>query len=283
MKILSNIKIFPGILICLMISGGISSGKITDNSAPSSVNWQKGFIAAKGFASIEFRKGIPVDAVTGETISLNKARKASYYAAVEISKTSITEAVKNLRIDSRNNMLDIMTNNPETQRIISEAINKSVIYMNHPSGFDSSACEARLNFKNIIESLPYDFPSNDLPVRAEIPVSTAYTGLIVDCRGVAVKPMLFPSIYSDEGLEIYGKNYINSNYAVKGGMVSYCYDDKQALSDSRAGQKPYYANAVKTINSCPVLSEKDTRRLLSSKITRNNLKQCRVILIIDTE
>lgn len=283
MKIFLKMKNFCEILICLIITISTSSGENIKSENYFAINWQKGFVTARGFASVEFENGTPVDTTTGEIISLNKARKASYDAAREMSRINIAEAVKHLRIDPQNNMFDIMAKNNNTQRFISDALIKHIIYKNYPAGFDSSACEARLNFRKIIETLPYDFPSNDFPVRAEIPISTTYTSLIVDCRGFPVKPMLFPSIYSDEGLEIYGRIFIQSNYAVKGGMVSYCYDEKQAMLNPRTGENPYFANAVKSINSCPVLSEKDVRRILSSKITRKNLKQCKVVLIIDTE
>lgn len=279
----SKIKYACGILIWIATVFSISSGETYNNNGYIRVNWQKGFVSARGIARVEFENGIPVDILTGEAVSLNRARQVSYDTAREISRINIAEAIKFLRVDPQNILLDIMKNDDNTRKKISDRINNGIIYKEYPADFDSSICEAKIPFGKLIESLPYDFPSNDFPVRAEIPISTAYSGLIVDCRGLPVKPMIFPSLYSSEGLEIYGRNFIQSNYAVKGGMVSYCYNEDQAFLDIRAGEKPYFANAIKSISSSPVLSEKDVRRILSSKKTRKNLKECRVILIIDNE
>jgi hypothetical protein len=248
----------------------------------SQINWQKGYILSRGTSRITFNEtGAPVDALTGRATSLNKAREAAYVSAKEAAIANMAEAIKSLRVDPQNRFTDILKNNTTTQKIISDKINNSMTCKEYPTGFDSSICEAKLNFGSIIASLPYDFPSNDLPVRAEIPIATSYTSIIIDARGLDIKPMLFPAVYSDNGLEIYSRNFIDSTYAVRGGMVSYCYDENQAQIDSRAGEHPYFSVAMKSLNNCPVLLEKDVRRLLSSQTTIINLKKCKVIFIID--
>lgn len=249
----------------------------------STIDWQKGYVISNGKAWITFSKdGSPVDAVTGGKIALNRAREAVYFAAKESAIANMAEKIKQLRVDPQNTLLDVMRNNTLTQKTISDILINSMTFKEYPKEFDSSVCEARLHFGTLISSIPYDFPSHDFPVKADIPISTPYTALIIDGRGLDIKPMLFPSIYSDAGLEIYGKNFINSSYAVKGGMGAYYYNE-DAQADPRAGEHPYFAVAVKSINNCPVLSEKDIRRILSSQKTINNLKKCRVIFIIDKE
>jgi hypothetical protein len=248
----------------------------------SQINWQKGYIVSRGSSRITFNDtGAPVDALTGRVTSLNKAREAAYMYAKEAAITNMAEAIKSLRVDPQNRFTDIMMNNTITQKIISDKINNSMTCKEYPTGFDSSVCEAKLNFGSIIASIPYDFPSNDFPVRAEIPIATPYSSIIIDSRGLDVKPMLFPAIYSDTGLEIYSRNFIDSSYVVRGGMVSYCYNENQAQIDSRAGEHPYFSVAMKSLNNCPVLLEKDVRRIFSSQTTIINLKKCKVIFIID--
>jgi hypothetical protein len=248
----------------------------------NSIDWQKGYIISKGTAQISYSdNGSPVDPLTGRQISLNRAREAITGTAKEIALANIADAISYIRVDAQNTLLDVMKSNANTQRKIADVINNRISYKEFPAGFDQSACVARLNFESIIDSLEYEFPSNDFPVRTDIPISTPYSSLIVDCRGLNIGPMLFPSIYSNAGLEIYGKNYIDVSFTHNGGMASYCYNEDQARTDIRAGGHPYFSAAVKSINNCPVLSEKDTRRLLGSQYTINNLKKCRVIFIVD--
>jgi hypothetical protein len=274
---LKNLIIFLIIIFCNTLIAQEANQR--DRSV---INWQKGYIISKGKSQITINDtGLPVDSATGRTTSLNKAREAAYFTAREMAMMSMADAIRSLRVDPHNTFSDIMKDNISTQKIISDKINNRIKSREYPAEFDSAVCELMLTFGNIISSIPYDFPSEDFPVRSENPISTSYTSLIIDSRGLDIKPMLFPVIYSENGLEIYSRNYIDSSSAIKGGMVSYCYDENHAQLDTRAGEYPYFSVAMKSLNNCPVLLEKDTRRILSSQATINNLKKCRVILIID--
>jgi hypothetical protein len=277
-----RIKVKNLIIVFLIAFFNTSIAQEVLQKDKSVINWQKGYIISKGKSRITYNEaGTPIDVLTGKTKSLNKAREAAYISAKEDAIINMADAVKSLRVDPQNKFIDIMKDNALTQKIISEKISNSMTCKEYPAGFDSAICEAKLTFGSIIASIPYNFPSNDFPVRAEIPIATPYSSLIIDSRGLDIKPMLFPAIYSDIGLEIYGKNFIDSSSAVKGGMVSYCYNEDQAQIDPRAGEHPYLSVAMKSLNNCPVLREKDVRRILSSQTTINNLKKCKVILIID--
>ncbi len=48
-----------------------------------------------------------------------------------------------------------------------------------------------------------------------------------------------------------------------------------------AGGRPYYTVAVKELKGCPVLADRDIRKIFSSGETVGQLKRCRVIFIID--
>lgn len=282
-----RLKIILKIIITAIVCTTAVSASVENDlfsGGPVYINWQKGYIISRGKGLIAFdNNGQPVDSVTNKVISLNRARKKSYDAAKETAIINMVEALKNLQIDPQNSYLDLIKSSEKVRKDISDKIYNNISYKESPLNFDSSMCEAKLSFGSLIESIPFEFPSDKFPVKAEIPISTPYSSLIVDCRDFTIKPMLLPSIYSDNGLEIYGKNFINSSYIAKRGMVSYCYSERQAKNNSRAGQFPYYAVAIKSIKNCPVISEKDVRRIFSSQKTINNLKKCKVILIINNE
>jgi hypothetical protein len=274
---LKNLIIFLVIVFCNTLIAQEANHK-----EKSVINWQKGYIISRGKSQITINDaGVPVDSITGRTTSLNKAREAAYIYAKEKAIMNMADIIRSLRVDPQNTFSDIMKDNISTQKIISDKINNYIKSKEYPAEFDSAICEVMLTFGSIITSLPYDFPANDFPERAEKPIATSYSSLIIDSRGLDIKPMLFPVIYSEAGLEIYSKNYIDSSSMTRGGMVSYCYDENQAQIDSRTGEHPYLSVAMKSLNNCPVLLEKDIRRILSSQTTINNLKKCRVILIID--
>jgi len=118
-------------------------------------------------------------------------------------------------------------------------------------------------------------------MRSDIEISTLYTSLIIDTRGLGVKPMLLPVIYNESGLEIYSKDYFLASEALKHNAVSYVYNEKDAVKHRKAGRKPYFTSALKENNGSPVISDEDVKRLFSHKKNLDYLKKCRVIFIID--
>ena len=48
-----------------------------------------------------------------------------------------------------------------------------------------------------------------------------YTGLIVDARGIGVKPSMVPVIVDESRQEVYGPAYVSREYAVQNGICQY--------------------------------------------------------------
>jgi hypothetical protein len=51
--------------------------------------------------------------------------------------------------------------------------------------------------------------------------------------------------YNEDGLEIYGRYFIDSRYAASGGIAGYVYDEDHAKTDRRSGPHPYFTSALK--------------------------------------
>jgi hypothetical protein len=245
------------------------------------INWNDGSINATGKSAIEIEEnGSPVDFYDRSSTSINKARIDSYESAREVAIENIMSAIKAIQVDPITSFSDLLKSEEFTQKklamILSGAKLKRI-----PFNFDSSLCEIKITIGDLITTIPYDFPEIDLPVIDDTPLRTQYSSLLVDCRGLGIVPMIFPSIYNEDGLEIYGRIYVNSRYAVKYGVTAYSYSEDDPKSLKRTGFYPFYTVALKNSNGCPVISNRDTKRILSHPKTRNNLKKCRVIFILD--
>ncbi len=250
----------------------------------SQVNWQKGFVSAKVRATIEVhREGYPVDSDTGFRVPINRARMDAYRLARQQATENLVLLIRRLRIDGDSTMNDIITSESYTQRGLSDSILHAVRVREYPGDFYSSRCEVNLRFADIIGSLPYDFPNQEFPQRDDAKISTYYTGLVIDGRGLDIVPMIFPSVYDENGLEIYGRIYVQSAAACRRGIASYCTSEQEAMRHEKAGTHPYYTVALRSLKGCPVLSDRDARRLLASKKTTNRLKNCNVIIIVNRE
>jgi hypothetical protein len=248
------------------------------------IDWEKGEVIVSAIASLSLNEsGLPVDTDTGNIISINKGRANAYETAKCIAIGKIVSVLKNIQVDERNRLIDIVKINQDSRRKLSGMVHKRFRYNNFPAGFGKSGCKATVKFRDIIDILPYKYPNLNLPVSDNIPISTYYSSLIVDVRGLGINPMVFPSIYNETGLEIYGRYFIDISYALKNGIVKYVYNENQAKNDKKAGSHPYFVAAIKNLNGNPVIPYGDIKRIYSHKNSLEKLKECKVIFIIDRE
>ncbi len=259
-------------------SGQAASAPVTE------INWDRGFITSRATASIEVRKsGQPADSYTGLSSTLNRARMDAYQRARDAATERLVLTLKRMRIDSENLIGDIIGREKYTQQKISDALMHALKVKEAPADFYSSGCEVKMRFADIIGSLPYNFPEQDFPTRDDSVLPTDYTGLIIDGRGLDIEKMLYPSIFDEDGLEIYGRIFVESRYACRHGIASYCFNEQEAMKNPKAGRRPYYTTAIRTLNGNPVVSDRDARRILGARNTRNSLKKCNVIIILSRE
>ena len=87
-----------------------------------------------------------------------------------------------------------------------------------------------------------------------------YTGVIIDCTGLGLRPVMSPVIKTDSGRPIYGYKNLDSDKIIQNGMASYARSEADA---ARAGTNPLRLRAVSVDgNANPVLSANDANRLL---------------------
>ncbi|MBD3393136.1 MAG: hypothetical protein GF418_13525 [Chitinivibrionales bacterium] len=111
-----------------------------------------------------------------------------------------------------------------------------------------------------------------------------FTGLIVDCRGLGIKPALSPRVLDSEGREIYGSAYVSKEWAVKYGMVGYAKDVAKAAKLERVGENPGQVKAAKASGDNKtdvVLSDDDAEDIRSAAKNLKFLSECRVIFVVD--
>jgi len=104
-----------------------------------------------------------------------------------------------------------------------------------------------------------------------------YTGLIVDCRGLGLRPVMSPVIKTDNGRPIYGYKNLDSDKVVQNGMAGYVRSESDA---TRAGRNPLVVRAVAVdAGANPVLSADDARRVLIENGASGFLDATNVVFI----
>ena len=105
-----------------------------------------------------------------------------------------------------------------------------------------------------------------------------YTGLVVDCRGLDLKPVMSPVIRNANGEPIYGFKNLNYQKVIANGMAGYTSDINAV---SRAGSNPLVIKAasLENHNGYPVLSVADANRVLVENQASGFLNNCAVLFV----
>jgi hypothetical protein len=116
------------------------------------------------------------------------------------------------------------------------------------------------------------------------PLAPMYSGLVVDARGLGIKPAMAPKIVSEGGQEIYGVSVVDRNWVIQQGMAGYSKDLGAAQANDRVASRPVTIKAVSATGANKtdvVVSNADAQLLLGSGQTLGFLEQARVMLVVD--
>ncbi|WP_026767442.1 LPP20 family lipoprotein [Selenomonas ruminantium] len=105
-----------------------------------------------------------------------------------------------------------------------------------------------------------------------------FTGLIVDCRGLGLKPVMSPVIKNANGRPIYGYKNLDYDKVIEKGMAAYAWDMSGA---ARAGRNPLIVRALAVENhgGTPVLSVADANRVLIENGATHFLDDTNVVFL----
>ena len=123
-------------------------------------------------------------------------------------------------------------------------------------------------------------PTATTPPAKIVPTGSAvggYTGVIIDCTGLGLRPAMSPVIKAENGQPIYGYKNLEVDKVVASGMASYAHSDAEA---TRAGANPLRLRAVSVDhNANPVLSASDANRLLLENSASGFLDATNVVFL----
>ena len=106
-----------------------------------------------------------------------------------------------------------------------------------------------------------------------------FTGLIVDCRGLGLKPVMSPVVKNENGDPIYGYKNLDYDKIIEIGMAGYTTDPTNV---SRAGSNPLVVRAVKIEGATkgnPVISVADANRILIENNSSGFLDKMNVVFL----
>ncbi|MDA3901643.1 MAG: hypothetical protein PF637_14125 [Spirochaetes bacterium] len=247
--------------------------------AKAEVEWSRGIITSRSADSVERDIRLKKE----PTVSINRLRMTSYSRAQQNTRELIATFLLEMQIEPGYTLQHLLESSEYTRERISYILNNSIKFRQHPVDFYTTECYASLTFHDIITTLPFRYENEAFPEFSSHGQPTLYTSLIIDTRGTSFKPLIFPAIVDEGGLEIYNRHMVDIASSGTSGIINYVYDEKSAHDHPAAGKHPYFTIALASAEGKPVIGYEDVRRIFSNKKNAEYLKKCRVILIINKE
>jgi hypothetical protein len=242
------------------------------------VDWTTGVITAVG-----------IGAPPAQPANAAQARAMAERAAQVVAYRNLLESVKGVRVDSTTTVENFIVTSDvirtEVNGIIQGAMIMDKKYMS--DGSVEVTVGMKLTGALADALLPKTLPTPPTGLTGSLAPAAPgqlYTGLIVDARGLGVRPAMAPKILNEDGKEVYGSAWISRDYAVREGMVGYLKDPVQAQTNPRVTDKPLMVKALKVAGDARVdmvITNADAAMLHNASENLSMLQKCRVIILVD--
>jgi len=312
MKAFSRISVVLLVLLLLSAAGIYAQETdLIETVGNGSVNWSKGVIMAKGV-------GAPPEQYYGKP----QARPMALRAARLDALRNLLETTKGVQIDSQTVVNDFMVSSDViaarvdgmvkgAQMVKEEYLNDGTVEVTMQMSLNGGFAQVILpqEIKPVEMTMPVTptpqaptaqpptavpapqapavqapAPPSVTPSAAPAVESAVYTGLVVDARGIEVRPAMAPKVLDESGQEVYGSAYVSREFAVQQGMSGYARDLTAAQSNPRVTNNPLTVKGLKTEGagrSDIVVSNADASNLRSASENLSFLKKCRVMIVVD--
>ena len=242
------------------------------------IDWSNGIVEAIGMGTSPSR-----------SINSAQARAMAKNSAIMSARENLFNIIKNVRINSNTLIKDFMANSDikrtEVQNFVQLSRVVNISYISNNSVKASVAMKLTGSFadavlpKSIQTIYPVHQPKSHGGVNGEV-----FTGLVLDCRGLNVKPAVAPHILDEDSNEIYGVAFASRDYVVKHGMSGYAKGLTAARTDQRVGDNPLIVTGLRSSDSGLsdiVISIADAERIRRAASNMSFLHKCRLIIVLD--
>jgi len=266
--------------VLVFLSFSLEAQVIQTIPGSGSINWQNQIIMATGIGAPDPK--VPFAAQRAGAIRVAKID----------ALRQMLETVKGMTISSETTVRNAMIENDVVETNISGVVRNFKVVDTRYLSDGSIEVDVEIPLSGILlnEMLPRQvggkIPGSlnyDLNANAAF-TSGVYTGLIIDARGLNLKPAMAPKILDQNGNEVYGTGYVSREYAVQIGVVGYEKDIERAKKDARVTDNAIVVKAVSVSGENQtdiVISNVDAANIQAAAKNLNFMEQCKVMFIVD--
>lgn len=272
----------------------------TTFAAESKIDWSDNYITVTGY-------GAP----PAHSVNMAQARMMARRAAIVDGYRQMAEIVNGVQVDGDTTVRDMAVESDVIRTKVSGLVRSARVVaerqveggyevtMTVPLfGVTGSVASTVLPQNDVKEAFPepsYGKSTTEIPVtdqpttgssaaeprgKADFTIQKEgiYTGVIIDCRGLGLKPAMSPVIKNANYESIYGYKNLDYDYVVSHGMAGYAHDMSRA---TRAGSKPLIVKAQSMVGQGvnPVLSMRDADKVLLENQATHFLDKTNVVFL----
>ena len=241
--------------------------RVTETLAHGQVDWTDGLVLSRDRATSAARRGMGVAAVQ---------------AATQAARQGLLRLFEQVRFDAAQMLgqavLQAEVPRQELEGLVAHATVVETQYF--PGGAVATA--VRLPFAGQFTALFLPAVSSGTP-DSEPKAEAVHTGVVIDARGLAIVPALFPKIVDERGQTLYAPESVDREAAVQQGYVAYAKAFDQAPAQARIGEHPLVLRALRVAGESRVdlvLSDAEATRIRDYAATRRLVRQCRVLIVM---
>ncbi|UCH62463.1 MAG: LPP20 family lipoprotein [Fidelibacterota bacterium] len=247
-------------------------------------------------------KATGIGAVPPNAPNVGAARANAIRAARVDALRNLVEAVKAVRVTSETTVNNNMVEN-DIVRTKVEAMVRGAQQVGDVKYLSDASVEVAMSvpMSGIMDVVLPTTVTSPPPLSGEatgapaaVPVESApvtpvvagqpITGLIIDTRGLGIKPSMSPRVLADDGSILYGPGKYPRDFAVTQGVVGYHKDIEAAKDDARVAGNPLTIRGTRTSGTLAtdvVISMSAAQQAAGFDGFAEAIGNCRVMFILD--
>jgi hypothetical protein len=264
-------------LLLFLVTPALGAG-YTEVFHSGRIDWSKGLAEAVGTTVISPKKA-----------KSEKARSAAAEEAVKSARANLFDLIGRIKVESRTTVKDLLQQSEslgnKIRELVAKVPPKKVRFSNNGRVEATIAISIHGPLSELI--LPQSISAIDSvqsKTSNQNPEKEPFTGVVVDCSGVRLRPALFPTIVDEDGQLVYGSPHIHREHAVKKGVAIYARNAEAAEREERVGPRPLVLKGIRAAKSGPsdiVISNSDAGKVKSSAYNLKLLQSCRVMFVLE--
>ncbi|MDP7216787.1 MAG: hypothetical protein QGH91_05430 [Candidatus Marinimicrobia bacterium] len=248
---------------------------------------------AKGSINYADRKiqATGIGYVPDNMINAATARRSATRIAKVDAMRNLVEIVNGITVDSETTMSDAMFDDVVKTKV--QGLIRGAVQVGDIKYLSDTSIEVTYEVPMSGVSEIMMPPTGFLPTAAAAPAITdasaatttsATTGLIIDARGLGIRPAMSPRILDQNGGVVYGPGNYTREYSIQNGVAGYAKGLDKAQADDRVKGNPLVIKGVATSGANKadvVVGNSEVMKIRTANSTGNVLRDCRVLFVLD--